>query len=75
MERLLNLKNKYNLIKDDRTSGYKFLANVGCDLIHTASDGNTMIKVCYNDYPNIMTINYALNNTFFINFWTTKRSI
>ena len=64
---LSNLKNKYNLIKDDRTSGYKFLANVGCDLIHTASDGNTMIKVCYNDYPYIMTINYALNNTFFIN--------
>ena len=67
-EILLNLKNKYKLVKDGKTSGYKFFTNIGCDSSkHTATDGLTMIKLCYNEFPNVLTINYALSNSFFIN--------
>ncbi len=62
------LNDKYNLVKNGSTNGYKFLANIACDYEkHSASDGNTVIKICYNQDPRIMTINYALNHTFFIN--------
>ena len=62
---LSNLKNKYSFVKNGSTKGYYFLSGTGCEERHIASDGKSMIQICFADFSNKLSINYAFNN----NFW------